>query len=152
MTEDEIIMMMKYLFFFVGEKFDLKGFHKTVLRNGPMSFTNLQKVVDRWISAVKSSSSGACLIYATPIVSLVTMVIMLMNVWWSNTYFPKLESSSIKLYILLLLFPSQRDEFLVSLNGKYPFHRRFISSLRQPYMHPLFVCSWSLPHHYTILI
>lgn len=64
----------------LGEKFDLKGFHKTVLRNGPMSFTNLQKVVDRWISAVKSSSSGACLIYATPIVSLVTLVIILMNV------------------------------------------------------------------------
>jgi uncharacterized protein (DUF885 family) len=35
----------------LGQRFDLKAFHDTVLRNGPMPLTSLSHTVDAWISA-----------------------------------------------------------------------------------------------------
>ncbi|CAC5405649.1 unnamed protein product [Mytilus coruscus] len=37
----------------LGEHFDIKEFHSVVLRQGPMSFTTLETVVDQWIESTK---------------------------------------------------------------------------------------------------
>ena len=34
----------------LGQRFDLKAFHDTVLRNGPMPLTSLSRTVDAWIA------------------------------------------------------------------------------------------------------
>lgn len=42
----------------LGEKFDLKQFHKVVLGSGAMPLAILERQVDRWIARTKASSRG----------------------------------------------------------------------------------------------
>lgn len=43
----------------LGDRFDIRAFHDTVLRNGPMPISLLERELDRWIASQKSAGNGA---------------------------------------------------------------------------------------------
>jgi hypothetical protein len=47
------------MFLISGTRFDIKEFHSVVLRNGPMSLTTLEMIVNKWIEDVKQQHNSA---------------------------------------------------------------------------------------------
>lgn len=73
----------------LGSKFEVRDFHSVVLRNGAMSLTTLEKIINNWIKEVKSqrdTNSETCINGATvkgaPVAYyvLLSVVILFLNI------------------------------------------------------------------------